>query len=514
MMLFYSKRGSTIFGKAKWFISVLCLLSGFFLFAPSVLTAREALVKEAISEYEDENYEEAQEILLRAKEALPYSSEAAYYLGLTYIQTGEYEEAARHLSKAAGLSPPVEEAFVELIDVLYNMGRIEEALSWIARAEKRGIKPARVAYQKGLVLIKRDKSEEAIEAFKNAKELDKGLTQQSNLQIALIYAKDNKFTLARESLKAVVEADPTSEFAALAREYEKNIKKIERAYRRLRLTVGAFYQYDDNVTLRPIDTGGLEIAGGKSDSSVVATARLTYRTFLEGPWILNLYGGLYSNTYFTESSHNLINSTLSVNPGYNFKKGAFTLPVSYSHLWLEGDDYMDLYGIKPTLSFMIIPNHIIQLIPGVVMRDVLTSPPNEDEDRDSIKYIASIDYILTFSEGRGMFNFGYTFFQDDTKGRNWENTGNLLDLNLLLPLTKTIRLTMSGDLLSQNYSQTHSTYNTKREDATYTGRVSLMWKVYERLDLILRYLHTTAESNISVYEYNRNVYSAGFEYSF
>ncbi len=514
MKFFYSKKGSRIFGKVGVFINILCLVAVFLLLAPSVLVAQEATLKEGISEYEAENYEEAQVILLKARESLPDSSEVAYYLGLTYLQTGDYEEAARHLMDAAGLSPPVDEAFTELIDVLYNMGRLEEAKNWISRAEERGIKPARVAYLKGLVLTKMGRSEEAIDAFKKAKELDSALTQRVGIKIALLYAKDKRFAQAKESLRAVVDADPQSRFAALAKEYEESIEKRERTYRRLRLTVGAFYQYDDNVMLRPIDDEGLEITGEERDSSAVATARLTFKSFLEGPWILNFHGNLYSNTYFNESSHNLINGTFSINPGYNFKKGALTIPVSYSHLWLEGDSYMDLYRTRPMLSIMVVPHHIIQLNPGVEKRDVQVSPANEDEDRDSINYIASVGYILTFFENRGMFNLRYTFSRDDAEGRNWENTGNELNLNLLLPLTKTIRLMVSGNVISKDYLRTHSTYNKKREDAVYTAGISLMWRVYGGLDLSLRYRHATAESNISVYEYNRNVYSAGFEYSY
>ncbi len=511
MPVFSKNRGSGIIRMA---INIHCLVAVFSLLASSVIVAQEHILSEGISEYEAENYEEAQVILLWARESLPDSSEVVYYLGLTYIQTGDYEKAARHLNEAARLTPPVKEAFTELIDVLYNMGRLEEAEGWLARAEDRDILPARVAYLKGLVFAKMGRSEEAIAAFNKVKELDSALAQRSGLKIALLYAKDKRFAQAKQSLRAVIDADPQSELAALAKEYEKSIEKRQRAYRRLRLTVGAFYQYDDNVMLRPIDDEGLEIAGEEKDSSGVATARLTFKSFLEGPWILNLHGNLYSNTYFNESSHNLINGTFSINPGYNFKKGAFTIPVSYSHLWLEEDNYMDLYGMRPMLSMMVVPHHIIQLNPGIEKRDVLVTPANEDEDRDSINYTASVGYILTFFENRGVFNLRYAFSRNDAEGRNWENTGNELGLNILLPLTETTRLMVSGDVFSKDYLRTHSTYNKKRQDAIYTAGISLMWRVYGGLDLIVRYGHTTAESNISVYEYNRNVYSAGLEYSF
>ncbi len=54
----------------------------------------------------------------------------------------------------------------------------------------------------------------------------------------------------------------------------------------------------------------------------------------------------------------------------------------------------------------------------------------------------------------------------------------------------------------------------KRSDRTYTGAAGVRWEILNGLNLNLQYSHTHADSNISVYEYKRNIYNVGLEYIF
>ena len=129
------------------------------------------------------------------------SSEAAFYLGLTYKQSGNYSEAAKNLRDSIRLVPSVKDAYPELIEVLYNLNEMKEAMDWVKSAEKEGVKPAHIAFLKGLVLSKEDKNREAINAFNKAKELNPSLTQSSDFQIAMAQAKERRFAEAKEILK-------------------------------------------------------------------------------------------------------------------------------------------------------------------------------------------------------------------------------------------------------------------------------------------------------------------------
>jgi hypothetical protein len=110
--------------------------------------------------------------------------------------------------------------------------------------------------------------------------------------------------------------------------------------------------------------------------------------------------------------------------------------------------------------------------------------------------------------------FQYEFSNDNTEGKNWENTGNQILLNLLLPVIDKLSFIISGEMLLQNYQHTHTFYGMKRSDRTYYGAVGVRWEILNGLNLDLQYSHTHADSNISVYEYRRNIYSIGATYTF
>jgi len=147
------------------------------LFLVSNIQAQEKQkMNEARAEYQHENYEEAIVSFedLRAKH--PDSSPIAYYLGLTYKKLQDYKKARPHFEAAYALNDSNDNALLELIDVLYQTGENEEALKWIEVAEKKSIKPAQIAFFKGLVLLKKgDQAEKAIESFNKAEELDESL---------------------------------------------------------------------------------------------------------------------------------------------------------------------------------------------------------------------------------------------------------------------------------------------------------------------------------------------------
>ena len=476
--------------------------------------AEETFLEKGIAEYKAENYEEALEFLVKAREQDPNSSEAAYYLGLTYKQVGKYKEAVAQLRAAIDLSPPVKDAYTELVEVLYTLDQLKEAMEWVERAEKEGIKPANVSFLKGLILLKQGKTTASIDAFKKAKEMDTSLAQPADFQIAMAQAKEKRFAEAKESLKAVISVDPTSEVASFAREYEKAVVKTLEAYRTWRVTAGVAYQYDDNVVLMPSAAVPGLLITGQRDSSIITTFKLDYTPLLSDPWSFNGQFNFYADTYFHIKNYNLLVPTITLMPGYNFQNGAITLPVSYSHIWLGEKEYQSVTTVKPTLNIAIFPDHIGQLSMGYARREMLQSPLNEDEDRDGNIYLLTTGYVHPFLDGRGAFSLRYEFSRDMTDGKNWDNIGYRIMPSLLVPVIDKVNFTLTGDIFLQNYTHTHTAFHVKRRDRTYTGSTGVIWEIVKGLNLNLSYSHTTADSNIDVYAYKRNVYTVGIEYTF
>src|SRR4030042_1313326 len=173
----------------------------------------QSLLDTGIKEYKAENYEEALEILTKGKSQQPDSSLIAFYLGLTYKQMGHYREATTQFEEALRLSPPAKDAYPELIETLYYLNEIKEAKDWMDRAEKERVAPGRLSFLKGLILLKEKNEKAALKAFKKAQDVNLSLSQASDIQMARIYARQKRFSEAKESLKEVISVDPTSETA-------------------------------------------------------------------------------------------------------------------------------------------------------------------------------------------------------------------------------------------------------------------------------------------------------------
>jgi tetratricopeptide (TPR) repeat protein len=472
------------------------------------------ILEKGIAEYRAENFEEAVALFNKVREQEPENGLVYFYLGLINKQVGNLPEAARNLKESLGTSPPVLDAYAELIDALYNMNQIKEAREWLVKAEAVGHEPAKIAFLKGLIALKEEKNREAVSAFNQAKKMDPSLTQAADFQIAVALVQDRRLIEARDSLRAVLARDPASELAAVAKEYEGALGKTLADYKAWRFTVGLGVQYDTNVVLKPSgDVPGVLISND-NDGSVTNSFRVDYSPLLRGPWFFSGQYSFNANTYFNLRSFNMQIQSVSLNPGYLFPTGSISLPLNYNYVWLKECPYMSLGGAKPTLTLIPFPGHSSQLSLGYAKRAMQQGSLSPDEDRDASLYSGSWSYIYPFWEGRGFTNFKYEITKDNTQGKNWENLGNRFSLGLLLPLHTKINFIISGDLSLQDYTSTHSVFGVKRTDKIYTGSALISWQVWPQLTFNLQYTYTQANSNIAIYDYTRNLTSLECEYRF
>jgi len=498
----------------KLYVLVL-IISVFLAIVPTLVSAADDSLKTGIAAYRAENFEEAEGFLSAARMEKPESSAAAFYLGMARKQMADYPAAEQQFRDSLTLTPPVEDAYVELVEVLYVLEKLDEAMLWLEKAEKTGRKPGQVEFLRGLVLMKKGDNGKAVAAFKRAKQRDPALSQEADFQTALALVRERRFREAKKSLDLIREMDPSTDAASLALEYDRALTRTIEATKSWRLSAGVGYQYDDNVILLPSGgITGLSITG-KADSSVVATFGAAYSPLTNGPLSFNAWYNFYSNTYFKTGSHNIIAQSLAVSPSYRIKNWSLSLPLSYSHAWLHERSYMGLISVKPTAQIAVTPEHIFQFSAGYGAQDLVQPPTDPNEDRDAKVLSLSVGYFRPFDNGRGLFNISYEFLNSNADGRNWDNTGNHLTASLLLPVGPgNTALVIAADALLQDYRNIHTVFDVRRKDRTYTGSANLRRDLGKGFVLNLQYSHTRADSNISVYDYNRNVYTAGIEYRF
>ncbi len=479
-----------------------------------------AVLEKGIGQYKHENYDEALVTLREARKENPQSSLAAYYIGLTYKQLQDYQEAISSLKDAVTFSPKIKGAMLELIDCLYQSGKTEEAKSWIAEAENDGIRPAQVAFMKGLVLLKDEKWEDAIIAFKNSKELDPSMAQSCNYQIGMAYLKGKKINDAQKAFTEVVITDPNSNMANFANEYVSTLSKRKEAMKPFKFTFDAAWQYDDNVILKPDDTAIAAGISDKGDSRQVYTASGEYNhmfnDWLGARALYTFYYAKQSNLGFYDT---VVNNFM-IQPTVYMQNALLTFPSGYSHTLVNDKAYLSSPYTTGVYNIMVGDSNMGNVSIVYKNEDYLWAPSIPAENRDGNNLAGSLGWYQFFADKKGFLNLRYALDKDWTKGDDWEYLGNRVSVTALLPgslihsFLEKFNLTVMGDIFFRDFSKSNTIYNVYRKDTVYTVSTLAAYKVFKDAEIQLQYTHVVDNSNISVYQYTRNVYSAGVEIKF
>lgn len=497
--------------------TILCLfIAVLFIPAADFSATENPSLDEGIRQYRLENYEEAIEILQTVRQSDPQSAKAAFFLGLAYKETMDYEGSLPHFEDAATLTPKIDAAVVELVFVLQQLKKTDEARKWIRQAEQDEIAPARVAFLKGMVARDEENHQEAIQSFENAGKLDPSMAQAADYQIAMCLLKQKKLAQARKRFQSVVDG-PQSDLSGFARQYTDALEKRMEMEKPFRFTVGLFGQYDSNVVLEP---GWSGMGGDITDEEswgMLATAMADYTPRFDSPFLFSAQYAV-SGTFHQKhsTSHDIITNTIQAAPGYDFGHFAVNFAGRYSHSLLRSPGYgtyLREFGGGPQVKKAVGKNHLFEIYTGYLQKEYADPAQDDAEDRDSKGMNAHVSWIWLYEKG-SFLNVKGEYINEDADGGNWDNDGYKGSVNTVFPLMKNLKLQLGGELFLQEYENNHTTFNLGREDEIHNYTGSLMWEFMENALALLQYSRTRAHSNLKVYDYERDIYSAGVEYRF
>ncbi len=502
--------------RSKSTVVVLVILSTLFSIIPLQQACCETNpdIEQGVKLYRQENFDEAVPILQKARKENPDSSLAAYYLGITYKQLQDYRQARSQLIDAVTLTPRIKEALVELIDVMYQLGDFKGAKEYIEIAERENIKPAQVAFLKGLVLLKDGEAADAITAFEQAKGLDNSLTQAADYQIGIANLKEKNYKDAKKVFQEIIILDPNSDLAGLSYEYMDALKRKEEAERPFRATLNVSGQYDTNVLLKPGDDTVATGITNESDWREVTNFMGQYRQKIGEKFGIDSQYSMYWAHQNKIGAYDVMSHTVTVTPNYYIKNGTIGVAAGYNYTDVGESKYMTTITASPVVNYVIRNNHMLQANFKYQKKDFARESFIDDENRDSNDYGGGLGYFFFFAQNKGFFGLHYGLNKEDTKGRNWEYLGNRITATALIPFLKKFRLSLAGDVLLQDFSNTNSIFNVKRNDETYTASSMLGYTFWKEAELQFRYTYIKDHSNIKVYDYDRSIYSVGIEYKF
>lgn len=174
--------------------------------------AQQDTANQAREAYYQEDYEEAENLWLEIDDTPGYVWEANFFLGMTYLRMGAYENAVEHMEAAVGERQEDYTTLVNYARALYNDGRIEKARRVLMDVPSNLRDYDEQFYNvRGLLAMAEEDLERAIRNFELAIDINaKNPYLQNNIGLALIRGED--YERAIEHLEEAAAQDPNEAY--------------------------------------------------------------------------------------------------------------------------------------------------------------------------------------------------------------------------------------------------------------------------------------------------------------
>jgi len=476
---------------------------------------KDEALKKGVYLFRQENYDEAVKVFQDAVQKQPDSSLASYYLGLTYKRMENYVEAKKYLLQSLNLKPKIVGALIELIDLLYRIDEYDEAKKWIKIAEDEGIRPAQSKFLKGLTCQKSGEYEEAVQAFKDAADLDDRLKQSANYQIGVCYLRMKNLDQAKDIFKEAFALDPNSEIGNYANRYIDAIDRKQEVQRPFHFSARTAFEYDSNVVLQPDNTAVITGVSDKDDTREVYDIKGDYTFRTE-----DNFASLKTGYNFHVSKENdlgrydVVANSFNAQGNLSYEKVLVTFPVNYNHNIVDDKNYLSTVTAGNVDNIMVTTTQMAQIGALYKYNDYLRAPFIEDEGRSGNELFAIAGWYWFFNQNKGFVNIRYTMDRNWADGTNWEYWGHKVGLGVLYPITDKFKASIMNEIFFQDFDNKNTLFDKYRTDQTYSICPGISYEVMKNFEIQFNYTYVNERSTVNIYQYDRHVVSIGAEFKY
>jgi tetratricopeptide (TPR) repeat protein len=357
----------------------------------------------------------------------------------------------------------------------------------------------------GIALNNSGNEREGEKFLKKALKLDP-LSPQTNLELGILYYKKGLHAEARDFFETAKSNDTGTDIADLADEYIEDIDQEGMKVKDWALNFTAGGQYDSNVIL---DSGAGPLPEGisrKSDWRAILfvegkfTPRLTDQITL-GP-TYSFYQSLQAElTDFNVQQH-LPGVLFDIALGKNV-----LLKTSYFYEYTKvgNEEYISAHSISPVVSISEGRGFFTVLRYQYQKKDFKDSDmfPNNSE-RDGFNNLGGISQYVPLSR-MCLMGLHYAYDYDSAAEKYWSYSGNAGHVDLRFNLGKSWNLDLYGQYYQKDYKAEYPGTSTKRTDKMATFYANLTKTFASRFDITAGWMYVNNNSNIDVFEYDRNI---------
>ncbi len=483
-------------------------------------------ISKGLIEFGKGHYEEAVQQFERALEAQPDDVDARDYLGQALLRLKKHEEALKIFRQLVEADPSSGKALLGLGIAQTSLGRYEEALNSLKAAESVLPDNPLVYYYQGLVYHQLKAFNQTPALFSRAMALSPDLTPSARYYTGVAHYQLGLLEEAqKEFQEAIASGEPESELARSAREFLEYKGVPPKEPRKWDLSLSMSGQYDTNVVLLPIGTQPSPEIGisRKDDFRTTFYARGEYRPLQTKDWTAGATYGFYQSFQQNLSVFNVEDHSPSLFVMRQIGAVQARFQYVFDYVKVGQSPYLIAHAVQPIVTIAEGGDKLTQFQFRYQNKDFQHGRFAGNSARDGKNWLAGVTQYVFFAEGTGHYRVGYTYDTDRTGGgspsmatpgdqtnADWAYKAHRISAAVALPPMFTIRPSVAIDYYRQEYDNPNSfstTGTTRRRDNILFFTGTLGRDLTDSIFIALEYNYTRDQSNISVFDYARSIYS-------
>ncbi|MDY0327945.1 MAG: tetratricopeptide repeat protein [Arcobacteraceae bacterium] len=423
-------------------------------FANQDATIAQNIIQKAMKSYQDKNYKVALDEFLKIK-SFSDSAKIDYYIGRSYYELGNYEQALVAYERVAINEPNNKRVILETAQTYFMLEMYEEARS---RFDIILADPTVPEIVKSNILTRLNSID------------SKTKKHFTNFSILLGYGFDTNINNTTGIGSYSVYIPQLSTNLNLAPD-----KKKDSTFQEAGAILSHIYKYSESLAFR----NGV--------------------TF-------------YTQSYTEDNSKDLSLISLNTTPIYTVGKTNYMMTFGYDHIWYDDEAYLNNYYISPKISHLINDNLIYEGSVKVTKKDFFK--PNSD--KDSINYELS-NKIMKQDNKYGIFGLEGilgTEKRDKTTRTDVSRDYATLRLSHTYKLSSQISINSNISYSDIKYKYTDVNFLSKRDDESYNLGVGFSYEYNKKTTLGLSYNYTNQNSNHEPFDYDKQVVKTSLYYNF
>ena len=486
--------------------------------APAAANTRsQQLYAKALVPFQAQRWEDARALLTEALSADPNDAVASYYRGLASARLGATADAIRDLERALAVRPDLTPAVLDLGILYFDSGQYPAAGQWLERAYQRAETRFPAAFYLGMTHLRLGDPERAAPYFEEAgKDPALRAAAQYYQGVALLRAGETARgrTLLQQAELGPAEAQTTQ----LARQFLADgaaPAAVAAADKPWAVHANAGFGYDSNVALIPDGSAaqvGLDTEG-EEDGFFRVGAGARFRLYDGAPGSAHLGYDLYQSVHFSSSRFDLQSHRLNLTLATPIHRQLFQFGLAgeYEFYLLDYQSFYQTGRGTPFVNLFTGDVAATQVFYTFGGQDFFRGPFNPFRDA-YINRAGVRQYFLLGAVDR-FLSVGYTWDDFDPlsrDGTDFAYMDNMFDVQVDFGVLDLFhgQVGYLFDLQDYEHPNSRTGFTKRRHDRQSQFVVHLSRAFTDVISADLAYLGVLNDSNIDVFEYNRNLIQA------